>query len=110
MGVRDVSTIPHPVQTGNINIMASIHMKGYSTIAAARAVSARAGAVSANFGGSLQPIKISADRPRQKRRMMEICSGSAVCSVTVVQCGSVSGRDGDVTYEPLITLGNTCQP
>ena len=35
-------------------------------------------------------------------------SESEVCSVTVVQFGSVSGRECDVTYEPLKTLSNPC--
>ena len=59
---------------------------------------------SANFGGSynseppyLGHHSILKDRSCQKRMMIEICSDSAACSVTVSQCGSVSGRDCDVT-------------
>ena len=49
----------------------------YWSIAAARAVGVGAGAVEqmsvgTNFGGSLWPIKILADRPHKKRRMVEI--------------------------------------
>ena len=61
-------------------------------------------AVGANFSKLIKPITILAHWPLQKRRMVEIFSDSAVCTVTDVQSESVSGRDGDVTNEPLITL------